>query len=508
MGSGSSKSSVVSSSSGGGRKVGAWKSRVFSSSCFRFPPTLTDKQKEESESDSEVESESGGNHEGCQKHRTASARILALNCSDGEQNREDCVCPQGNNSGASSSSATTAAISQSTDSSGRSLSLAFVQDDMPCRLNRAVTSGSSGVLSFLSSGFPAPNNEGDGNAHVDLDTSSSSNENSENVSEETTASREALVTRFCRQNWVHSDMRHSYRSLRPQEPLEGSVRFSRTLSVGRLRDRVLRRTSFSEGLFAPALLDDRSVGPSGQANARRVLDGARRNTSSSRNIELLLNSSSSVDNNDDHVSETLQLRGARTRDLLEHRSAFFERRRRIRSQVRALQRLGSRFENLSGHDRSCILSGQHRSGRCTCRARNRAGRSDDDTSTRASISRIVMLAEALFEVLDEIHQQSVVLSSRPSFSSIGSDPAPKEVVECLPVKTYTKPPNDQTEGAAQCYICLIDYEEGDCMRILPCNHEFHQTCVDKWLKEIRRICPLCRGDICRLDAASSTRKQS
>ena len=68
-------------------------------------------------------------------------------------------------------------------------------------------------------------------------------------------------------------------------------------------------------------------------------------------------------------------------------------------QVRALQRLGSRFENLSGHERSCIISGQHRTGRCTCRMSNRDSHVNDETSARASISRIVMLAEALFEVM-------------------------------------------------------------------------------------------------------------
>ncbi|KAG4109610.1 hypothetical protein ERO13_1Z049813v2, partial [Gossypium hirsutum] len=50
----------------------------------------------------------------------------------------------------------------------------------------------------------------------------------------------------------------------------------------------------------------------------------------------------------------------------------------------------------------------------TCRVNNRDSNSNDETSARASLSRIVMLAEALFEVLDEIPQQSVVLSSRPS----------------------------------------------------------------------------------------------
>jgi len=38
----------------------------------------------------------------------------------------------------------------------------------------------------------------------------------------------------------------------------------------------------------------------------------------------------------------------------------------------------------------------------------------------------------------------------------------------------------------RCYICLVEYEEGDNMRVLPCHHEFHRTCIDKWLKEIHR----------------------
>jgi hypothetical protein len=55
-----------------------------------------------------------------------------------------------------------------------------------------------------------------------------------------------------------------------------------------------------------------------------------------------------------------------------------------------------------------------------------------------------------FQVLDEIHQQSAALSSsRPSFSSIGSVPAPREIVECLPVKVYRKPLKHRTEDAAQ-----------------------------------------------------------
>ncbi|XP_031284907.1 uncharacterized protein LOC116143582 isoform X2 [Pistacia vera] len=289
------------------------------------------------------------------------------------------------------------------------------------------------------------------------------------------------------------------RRIGAREPVERNVRFSRTLSVGRLRDRVLRRSSLTDLTFCP-LQQEREVRDGSQSGGRYPFDSdtrirtseANAATSPARSGYPPSSLSSTLFGIQDHEVETSRSREARYHDLLEHRSNFLERRRRIRSQVRALQRLGSRFENLSGHERSCISSGQHRTGRCTCRVSNREASSNDDTSTRASISRIVMLAEALFE-------QSVVLSSRPSMSSLGSIPAPNEVVESLPVKSYTKSQKHYNEEVAQCYICLVEYEEGDSMRILPCHHEFHRTCVDKWLKEIHRVCPLCRGDICKSD---------
>ena len=49
-------------------------------------------------------------------------------------------------------------------------------------------------------------------------------------------------------------------------------------------------------------------------------------------------------------------------------------------------------------------------------------------------------------------------------------------------------------GRETCPICIVDFEEGDDLRVLPCegHHRFHQECVDQWLLELSSSCPLCR----------------
>ncbi|XP_023923910.2 uncharacterized protein LOC112035309 isoform X4 [Quercus suber] len=429
------------------------------------------------------------------------------------------------------SSSARASSTQSLNPSSRFLSrLSFIPGNISFRLSRATSLGSSRPYPVSSTSLAILNDEdelhlraGPANGFIHRNETQQAPDCSDNLQDNQTMSNIPNVARDgdSTRNGVDVNLysprvhpetesvetRHSDRRIGAREPVERNVRFSRTLSVGRLRDRVLRRSSLSDLTVCP-LQQEGEVRDASQRSGRQAWEGeTRESVAEATAVSTPTTSgypppsnSSSLYGIQDYEVETSRSREGRYHDLLEHRSNFLERRRRIRSQVRALQRLGSRFENLSGHERSCILSGQHRTGRCTCHISNRDANLNDDSSARASISRIVMLAEALFEVLDEIHQQSVVLSSRPSVSSIGSVPAPNEVVESLPLKFYTKLQKHQNEEAAQCYICLVEYEEGDSLRILPCHHEFHRTCVDKWLKEIHRVCPLCRGDICRSDS--------
>ncbi|KAH7848406.1 hypothetical protein Vadar_002370 [Vaccinium darrowii] len=171
-----------------------------------------------------------------------------------------------------------------------------------------------------------------------------------------------------------------------------------------------------------------------------------------------------------------------------------ERRRQLRSEISERMRSGL---DQGGRQTTFCASGIHPDGNCSCDSLFMG----EESSTFASISRIVMLSEALFEVLDEIHRQPLSLSL-----SMLSVPAPESVVDLFPVKNHKRSYATESESSdvEQCYICLVEYEEGDKIRVLPCHHEYHMSCVDKWLKEIHGVCPLCRHNVCEGVNAGST----
>uniref|UniRef100_A0ACD5W4E8 Uncharacterized protein n=1 Tax=Avena sativa TaxID=4498 RepID=A0ACD5W4E8_AVESA len=92
----------------------------------------------------------------------------------------------------------------------------------------------------------------------------------------------------------------------------------------------------------------------------------------------------------------------------------------------------------------------------------------------------------------------------PSYSSSASAPGAASsvvgldaaAVAGLPVTLYRRPPAPEGDAdAAQCPICLGEFEDGEEVKALPpCGHRFHPECVDVWLLS-RPSCPLCRGSL-------------
>jgi hypothetical protein len=70
---------------------------------------------------------------------------------------------------------------------------------------------------------------------------------------------------------------------------------------------------------------------------------------------------------------------------------------------------------------------------------------------------------------------------------------PTSIVDQLPCRTSAGGPD---EDEKECAVCLSQFANGDLVRLLPCRHEFHADCIDKWLLEKDRRCSCCRVDVC------------
>ena len=98
----------------------------------------------------------------------------------------------------------------------------------------------------------------------------------------------------------------------------------------------------------------------------------------------------------------------------------------------------------------------------------------------------------------------------PGNSIFGRNGLGQDIIDTLPVKKYQNESavdgdnRNTTEHDAIdfsfdddencCAICLVEYEVGDDIRCLPCNHEFHKSCVDAWLGN-NASCPACRHSL-------------
>lgn len=51
-------------------------------------------------------------------------------------------------------------------------------------------------------------------------------------------------------------------------------------------------------------------------------------------------------------------------------------------------------------------------------------------------------------------------------------------------------------SSGNCAICQEDWENGEVVRKLPCEHGFHIMCIDKWFSE-NNACPVCRYTMAR-----------
>ncbi|XP_043203769.1 protein goliath-like [Amphibalanus amphitrite] len=71
--------------------------------------------------------------------------------------------------------------------------------------------------------------------------------------------------------------------------------------------------------------------------------------------------------------------------------------------------------------------------------------------------------------------------------------AARKALSRVPLRTL-KVDDEQLGDAECCAVCLESYRAAECVRMLPCSHQFHMVCVDPWLLK-NRSCPMCKMDI-------------
>uniref|UniRef100_A0A8C6GYD5 RING-type domain-containing protein n=1 Tax=Mus spicilegus TaxID=10103 RepID=A0A8C6GYD5_MUSSI len=72
--------------------------------------------------------------------------------------------------------------------------------------------------------------------------------------------------------------------------------------------------------------------------------------------------------------------------------------------------------------------------------------------------------------------------------------AAKKAISKLQVRTIRKGDKETESDFDNCAVCIEGYKPNDVVRILPCRHLFHKSCVDPWLLD-HRTCPMCKMNI-------------
>ncbi|XP_067419674.1 E3 ubiquitin-protein ligase RNF149 isoform X2 [Emydura macquarii macquarii] len=80
------------------------------------------------------------------------------------------------------------------------------------------------------------------------------------------------------------------------------------------------------------------------------------------------------------------------------------------------------------------------------------------------------------------------------FGSQGHRKETKKVISQLQLHTVKHGVKGLDVDAENCAVCIENYKPKDVVRILPCKHIFHRTCIDPWLLD-HRTCPMCKLDV-------------
>ncbi|KAM9854502.1 uncharacterized protein ACBR49_003061 isoform 2-T3 [Aulostomus maculatus] len=97
------------------------------------------------------------------------------------------------------------------------------------------------------------------------------------------------------------------------------------------------------------------------------------------------------------------------------------------------------------------------------------------------------------DLLDDLggNDYEALLAFEERQGAVVSKKLTRREIQMFPTKTFQSTGGG---GNTQCQICFCDYADGEKVRMLPCFHDYHVSCIDRWLKD-NTTCPICRANL-------------
>jgi hypothetical protein len=83
------------------------------------------------------------------------------------------------------------------------------------------------------------------------------------------------------------------------------------------------------------------------------------------------------------------------------------------------------------------------------------------------------------------------------FSNLFSSAASRSPVDTTTFSTFPKKKYSEItspDKCTECTICKSDMSDDTEVTVLPCSHFFDPACIERWMTEYHRSCPICRRE--------------
>ncbi|NWV11095.1 RNF6 ligase, partial [Ptilonorhynchus violaceus] len=144
----------------------------------------------------------------------------------------------------------------------------------------------------------------------------------------------------------------------------------------------------------------------------------------------------------------------------------------------------SEVSSRNGHG---IEGGRERNGQRG--GRQRSGRSHENQDNRQSQEANSLVENGTLPILRLAH--FFLLNEDDDDDRLRG--LTKEQIDNLSTRNYGDI-HTENERSKTCSVCINEYATGNKLRQLPCMHEFHIHCIDRWLSE-NSTCPICRQPV-------------